>query len=91
MLAQPEVQRLIDFRRPVGVLMVALLHFIPDDADAFRLVHRLRDTIRTRQLHRHLARQLRGEADRERVAHAIVRPHLDADDDALPSSDRALV
>jgi SAM-dependent methyltransferase len=45
LLAEPEVQRLIDLRRPVAVLMVALLHFIPDDEDAFRLVHRLRDAI----------------------------------------------
>ena len=75
-----EVQRLIDFRRPVGVLMVALLHFIPDDADAFQVgASAARIRIRTRQLHRHLARQKRGKADRERVAHANLRPHLDAE------------
>ncbi len=42
-LAQPEVQRLLDLRKPVGILLVALLHFIPDDGDAYRLVRRLRD------------------------------------------------
>jgi SAM-dependent methyltransferase len=43
LLAQPDVQHLIDFTRPVAVLLVALLHFIPDDEDAYRLVGRLRD------------------------------------------------
>ena len=32
-LADPAVQRLIDWGRPVGVLMVAVLHFIPDHDD----------------------------------------------------------
>jgi hypothetical protein len=29
-LAHPDARRLIDFRRPVGLLLVAVLHFIPD-------------------------------------------------------------
>ncbi|MEV5407686.1 SAM-dependent methyltransferase [Thermopolyspora sp. NPDC052614] len=32
-LRAPEVTELIDFSRPVAVLMVALLHFLPDDED----------------------------------------------------------
>ena len=32
-LAHPEVRRLIDFSQPVGVLMVAVLHFVSDDED----------------------------------------------------------
>jgi hypothetical protein len=44
-LTQPQVQGLIDFRKPVGILLVALLHFIPDDEDAYRLVQLLRDAM----------------------------------------------
>ena len=32
-LASPELRRLIDFTQPVGVLFVAVLHFIPDSSD----------------------------------------------------------
>lgn len=41
-LAHPEVERLLDFERPVGLLMVALLHYVIDDAVAYRSVERLR-------------------------------------------------
>lgn len=41
-LAHPEVHRLLDFNRPVAVLLVALLHFITDDAEASSLVDALR-------------------------------------------------
>ena len=41
-LAQPEVRRLLDLGRPLAVLLVALLHFIPDDAEVLRLVATLR-------------------------------------------------
>jgi len=43
LLAEPEVQRLLDLSKPVGILLVALLHFIPDDGDASQLVQHLRD------------------------------------------------
>src|SRR3984885_6735827 len=33
LLDTPEVRDVIDFSRPVGVLLVAILHFIPDSAD----------------------------------------------------------
>jgi hypothetical protein len=45
LIEQPEVQRLLDLRQPVAVLLVALLHFVPSDDDAYRLVYRLRDMI----------------------------------------------
>ena len=32
-LADPQVRRLIDFDRPVAVLLVAILHFVPGEAD----------------------------------------------------------
>lgn len=41
-LAHPEVQRLLDFDRPVAVLLVALLHFIMDYAEATSLVDAFR-------------------------------------------------
>ena len=44
-LAHPETQRLLDFSRPLAVLMVAFLHFVTDDAEAIHLVQALRDAI----------------------------------------------
>jgi S-adenosyl methyltransferase len=40
-LANPDVLRLIDLNRPVGVLLNAVLHFVPDDAEAAGIVARL--------------------------------------------------
>jgi hypothetical protein len=40
-LANSEVRRAIDFSRPVGVLLNAVLHFVPDDAEAQRIVAEL--------------------------------------------------
>jgi SAM-dependent methyltransferase len=37
-LRHPEVHRLIDFTQPVGLLMVTVLHFIPDEQDPFGVV-----------------------------------------------------
>jgi hypothetical protein len=45
LLNHPEVLRLLDFTRPIGVLMLALLHFIPDHAEAARTVQHFRDAI----------------------------------------------
>lgn len=39
-LDHPETRELIDFSEPVGVLMVAVLHFIPDADDPWALVRR---------------------------------------------------
>lgn len=44
-LAHPEVERLLDRDRPIAVLLIALLHFVPDDAAATALVRTLRDAI----------------------------------------------
>lgn len=44
-LTAPEVRRLIDFTRPVGVLLVAVLHFVPDRDDPAGIVSRYRDAV----------------------------------------------
>jgi hypothetical protein len=44
-LDAPEVHRLIDFSRPVGVLLLAVLHLIPDEADPAGAVARLREAM----------------------------------------------
>ena len=40
LLAHPEVRRLLDFGTPIAVLLAAVLHFIPDDTEAFGAVER---------------------------------------------------
>jgi hypothetical protein len=44
-LAHPEVRQLIDFDRPVALLLVAILHFVPDDQDPAGIVARFRDAL----------------------------------------------
>jgi S-adenosyl methyltransferase len=44
-LAAPAVRRLIDFKQPIGVLMVAVLHFVPDRDDPAGVVARYRDAV----------------------------------------------
>jgi S-adenosyl methyltransferase len=44
-LRHPEVRELIDFTQPVALLLVAILHFLPDDQDPFGIVARFRDTL----------------------------------------------
>lgn len=44
-LADPEVTGLLDLSRPVAVLLVATLHFIPEDAQAAGIVADLRDAL----------------------------------------------
>jgi len=41
----PDVTRLIDWSRPVAVLLVAILHFIPDDADPVGIVGQFREVM----------------------------------------------
>lgn len=41
-LNSPECKKLIDFAQPVGVLSVAVLHFIPDEDDPHRVVARFK-------------------------------------------------
>ena len=42
-LDDPRSRRLIDLSQPIGVLMVAILHFIPDQADAANIVAQYRN------------------------------------------------
>jgi S-adenosyl methyltransferase len=44
-LGHPEVRELIDFDRPVALLLMAILHFIPDDEDPPGIVARFRDAL----------------------------------------------
>lgn len=45
LLADPQVTGLLDFSRPVCVLLVAVLHFVTDDEDPGRLVAAFRDAL----------------------------------------------
>ena len=44
-LSHPDVRRMLDFDRPVGVLMLSMLLFILEDEEAYRVVHTLRDVV----------------------------------------------
>jgi S-adenosyl methyltransferase len=44
-LEHPEVRELIDLGRPVGLLLLAILHFVPDAEDPFGIVGRYRDAL----------------------------------------------
>jgi hypothetical protein len=40
-LGSPDVRNTLDFSQPVAVMLVAILHFIPDEADPYGIVARL--------------------------------------------------
>jgi SAM-dependent methyltransferase len=44
-LAHPDLRAVLDLDRPVGLLMVAVVHFIHDDEEAGQVVARLRDAV----------------------------------------------
>jgi hypothetical protein len=44
-LEHPEVRELIDFGQPVALLLLAILHFVPDDEDPFGIVARYREAL----------------------------------------------
>ncbi|UWZ33511.1 SAM-dependent methyltransferase [Dactylosporangium roseum] len=44
-LGHPQVRRLLDFGEPVGLLLVAVLHFVPDDEAAQAAVRPLREAL----------------------------------------------
>ena len=44
-LNHPRTRELIDFARPVGLLMVAVTHFVPDNDDPWGLLNRYRDAV----------------------------------------------
>lgn len=70
-LAHPEVRRLIDLSEPVGVLLIAVLHFLPDGDDPWGVVGRYVDAVPSGS---YLAIS-HGSADHssERVREAILR------------------
>ncbi|WP_432830615.1 SAM-dependent methyltransferase [Dactylosporangium sp. CA-092794] len=41
LLADPGVRSMLDFTQPVGLLLIAVLHFVPDDAQAYDAVGQL--------------------------------------------------
>jgi SAM-dependent methyltransferase len=45
LLADPHVERLLDLSEPVAVLLIAVLHFIPDEDDPAAIVAAVRDRI----------------------------------------------
>ncbi len=44
-LSHAEVKRLLDFGQPLGLLLVAVLHLLPDDDQAYGAVRALRDAL----------------------------------------------
>jgi hypothetical protein len=44
-LAHPKVQELIDFEQPIALLLVAILHFVPDEQEPGRIIATLRDAL----------------------------------------------
>ncbi|MEV5412765.1 SAM-dependent methyltransferase [Thermopolyspora sp. NPDC052614] len=44
-LTNPAVTAHIDFSQPIAVLLVAVLHFIPDDAEVSHIIERLREVM----------------------------------------------
>ena len=44
-MRHPEVRELIDFDQPIALLLMAILHFIPDDQDPLGIVARFRDAL----------------------------------------------
>jgi hypothetical protein len=44
-LEDDQTRRLIDFSQPVGLLLVAILHFFPDSDEPFKIVESLRDQL----------------------------------------------
>ncbi|MFD7133569.1 SAM-dependent methyltransferase [Streptomyces sp. NPDC059894] len=47
LLDHPDVRKIIDFDRPVALMLVALLHFVPDAEDPDGIVATLRDALPT--------------------------------------------
>jgi hypothetical protein len=44
-LSHPDVSRLIDFDQPVALLLLAILHFIPDSDDPMGIIRRFREVM----------------------------------------------
>jgi SAM-dependent methyltransferase len=67
-LAHAPIRQLIDFSQPVGLLLVAVLHFIADADDPWRLVATLRDALAPGS---YLVLGQGTNADKPAVAHAF--------------------
>ncbi len=102
-LNHPQVRGLLDFSRPIGVLMLALLHFVPDGAEASRSVQVLRDAVApgsylviSHGTHEHLSPEVRarGEEIYSRSANPVrtrSRAEIEALFDRLELVDPGLV
>ncbi|WP_461124967.1 SAM-dependent methyltransferase [Saccharothrix stipae] len=44
-LGHPQTRQLLDFDRPVGLLVLMMLHWVPDEADPWRLMAAYRDAL----------------------------------------------
>jgi hypothetical protein len=44
-LGRPEIREYLDFTRPIGLLLVAILHFVPDDREARSILQSLSEGI----------------------------------------------
>jgi hypothetical protein len=44
-VGHPDVRRTLDWTRPLGILTIALFHFMRDDADVLRIMNVLRDAV----------------------------------------------
>jgi hypothetical protein len=44
-LGHPQTQRLLDFDQPIGLLMLLVVHFIPDSSDPVGILARYRDSL----------------------------------------------
>jgi hypothetical protein len=49
-LRAPAVKRLLDFSKPLGLLMVAVFHFVPDEKEPLGVLSRYRDALPTGSL-----------------------------------------
>ncbi|MPZ27227.1 MAG: hypothetical protein GEV12_12655 [Micromonosporaceae bacterium] len=83
-LDHPQTRQLIDFTAPVGVLIVAVLHFVPDADDPWGLVARFLDAVPSGS---HLA-LTHGSADHwsERIRDAVFTIYADT---PTPPTDRS--
>ncbi|MCO1659757.1 SAM-dependent methyltransferase [Pseudonocardia humida] len=44
-LSAPEFREVLDLDRPIGLLLIAIVHFIEDDAEAYRVVNQVVDVL----------------------------------------------
>jgi hypothetical protein len=44
-LAHPKLRELIDFAQPIALLLVAILHFVPDEGEPGRIIATIRDAL----------------------------------------------